>query len=285
MKNKVKIAWFGLHLGEEPPLVVGGSNLTPALSLARRGGAGTIFFSGCNLHCVFCQNWQISQNNLGKEYSVDELAQMMLDLQKQGAANIDLVTPTPWRREIKAAIILARAKGLKLPIAWNSNGYESVAAIKDLEGIVDIYLPDFKYGDDEAAEKYSQAPGYSLVAEKAIREMYRQVGLLQIDENGLAKKGLIIRHMILPNNFFNTLAALEKISAIDNNIHLSLMSQYYPVYRAAEFPELNRQVNAEEIEAVEKKKFELGLENGWTQEPEAGKIFLPDFNQPNPFIK
>jgi putative pyruvate formate lyase activating enzyme len=271
-KQKVKIAWFGKHFGEEPPLT--GDK-----------GAGTIFFSGCNLHCVFCQNWQISWENLGKECFVDELVQIMLDLQKQDAANIDLVTPTPWRREIKAAIILARAKGLKIPIAWNSNGYESVAAIKDLEGIVDIYLPDFKYGDDEAAKKYSRAPGYSVVAEKAIREMYRQVGLLQTDENGLAKKGLIIRHMILPNNLPNTFAALEKIAAINKNIHLSLMSQYYPVYRAKEFFELNRQVSTEEVAAAEKKKFELGLENGWTQEPEAGEIFLPDFNQPNSFEK
>jgi putative pyruvate formate lyase activating enzyme len=272
MDKKIKIAWHGLHFGEEPPLT--GDK-----------GAGTIFFSGCNLHCVFCQNWQISQEDLGKEYSIEELAQIMLDLQEQGAANIDLVTPTPWRREIKQTIILARAKGLAIPIAWNSNGYESVAAIKDLAGIIDIYLPDFKYGDDEAAKKYSQAPGYSQVAEKAIREMYRQVGLLQTDENGLAKEGLIVRHMILPNNLPNTFSALEKIAAIDKNIHLSLMSKYYPVYHAAEFSELNRSVSLEEIAAVEDKKFALGLENGWTQEPGAGEIFLPDFNRSNPFVK
>ncbi|HTX86866.1 MAG TPA: radical SAM protein [Candidatus Nanoarchaeia archaeon] len=282
-KRKVKIVWFGKHFGEEPPLV--GAK-----------GAGTIFFCGCNLRCVFCQNWQISQNTprpsgtplnrgeLFKEYSVEELAQTMIDLQKQGAANIDLVTPTPWRREIKRAIIIAKEKGLKIPIAWNSNGYESVAAIKDLEGLVDIFLPDFKYGDDKAAEKYSRAPKYFLVAEKAIREMYRQVGLLALDENGLAKKGLIIRHLILPNNLPNTFSALEKIAAIDKNIHLSLMSQYYPVYRAAEFPELNRQVSAEEFAAAENKKFELGLNYGWTQEPDAGETFLPDFTKSNPFI-
>jgi putative pyruvate formate lyase activating enzyme len=278
MNNRVKIAWYGKHFGEEPPLV-------------GNKGAGTIFFSGCNLHCVFCQNWQISQNTprlsgtpLDRgDYSVEELAAMMLDLQKQGAANIDLVTPTPWRREIKAAIILARELGLQIPIAWNSNGYESVAAIKDLEGIVDIYLPDFKYGEDEAAAKYSQAPGYSLVADKAIREMYRQVWLLQIGEDGLAKKGIIIRHMILPNNLPNTFSVLEKIAAIDKNIHLSLMSQYYPVYRAAKFPELNRWITPEEFAAAEKKKFELGLDCGWTQEPSAGEIFLPDFNRPEPF--
>jgi putative pyruvate formate lyase activating enzyme len=272
MNKKIKIAWSGLHFGEEPPLV--GTQ-----------GAGTIFFSGCNLHCVFCQNWQITWENVGKQYSIEELAEIMLDLQKQGAVNIDLVTPTPWRREIKEALIIAKGKGLKIPVAWNSNAYESVAAIKDMEGVVDIYLPDFKYGDDAAALKYSGIPKYSEVADKAIQEMYRQVGRLEIDEDGLAKKGIIIRHMILPNNLNNTFLALEKIAAIDKNIHLSLMSQYYPVYRAAEFQELTRQITLEEFVAAEEKKFSLGLENGWTQELESGEVFLPDFNKPMPFDK
>jgi putative pyruvate formate lyase activating enzyme len=272
MNDKIKIAWYGKHFGEEPPL-----------SGIAEQGAGTIFFSGCNLHCIFCQNWQITWENLGKDYSLAELVQIMLDLQKQGAVNIDLVTPTPWRCEIKQAVILAREQGLQIPIAWNSNGYESVAAIKDLEGIVNIYLPDFKYGDDELAAKYSQAPKYSEVADKAIREMYRQVGLLETDDNEIAKKGLIIRHMILPNNLNNSFLALEKIAAINKNIHLSLMSQYAPMYRAAEMPELNRRITLEEFAAVEDKKLELGLDYGWTQEPESGEIFIPDFNKPNPF--
>jgi putative pyruvate formate lyase activating enzyme len=272
MSDKIRISWFGKHFGEEPPLT-GSPNQ----------GAGTIFFSGCNLHCVFCQNWQISQKNFGREYSIGELAQIMLNLAEQGAVNIDLVTPTPWRREIKAAVLAAKERGLKIPIAWNSNAYESAAAIKDLAGVIDIYLPDFKYGEDQAAKKYSGAPEYSSVADKAIREMYKQVGLLELDENGLAKKGLVIRHMILPNNLQNTFAVLEKIAAIDKNIHLSLMSQYHPVYRAAEFQELNQPVSAAEIVAAEDKKFELGLENGWVQEAEAGNIFLPDFERPNPF--
>ncbi|HTW97115.1 MAG TPA: radical SAM protein [Candidatus Methylomirabilis sp.] len=271
INKQIKIAWYGRHFGEEPPLT-------------GLKGAGTIFFGGCNLHCVFCQNWQISQENFGREYSIAELAQIMLELQNQGAANIDLVTPTPWRREIKQAIILARKQGLKIPIAWNSNAYESVAAIKDLAGLIDIYLPDFKYGDGAAAVKYSRAPQYPVVAEKAIREMYRQVGLLKIGDDGLAIKGIIIRHLILPNNLSNTFSALDLIAAIDKNIHLSLMSQYHPVYRAAEFAEINRAVTPEEIAAAEKKKFELGLENGWTQEPESGEIMLPDFSRPNPFV-
>jgi putative pyruvate formate lyase activating enzyme len=152
-----------------------------------------------------------------------------------------------------------------------------------MDGLVDIYLPDFKYGDDFAAAKYSRAPKYSEVADKAIREMYRQVGLLQVGENGLAKRGLIIRHMILPGNLDNTFKALEKIAAIDKNIHLSLMSQYNPVYGAKDFSEINRLVSAEEIEAAEDKKWELGLENGWVQEPSSNEVLLPDFNSSNPF--
>ena len=271
-QQTVKIAWFGKHFGEEPPLT-------------GVKGAGTIFFSDCNLRCVFCQNWQISHEAVGQEYTIEQLAEMMLKLQVDGAANIDLVTPTPCRRQIKEAIKIAKAKGLSIPIAWNSNAYESVSAIKEMEGLVDIYLPDFKYGDDEVAAKYSRAPKYSEVADKAIREMYRQVGLLEVDENGLAKKGLIIRHMVLPGNLNNTFKALEKIAAIDKNIHLSLMSQYYPLYGAKDFSEINRQVSSEEMKAAEDKKWELDLENGWSQEPDSSEFFLPDFNSKNPFEK
>lgn len=267
----IKISWFGKHFGEEPPLV-GSENQ----------GAGTIFTSGCNLKCVFCQNYQISQGDCGRDYSIDEVAGIMLGLQEQGAVNIDLVTPTVWWRQLKAAIILARKRGLILPIAWNSNAYESVRMLRELEGLIDIYLPDFKYGENAAAVKYSQAPEYCAVAEKAIREMYRQVGLLKVSE-GLAVKGLIIRHLIIPGNINNTLVALEKIAGINNHIHLSLMSQYYPAYRSTEFPELGRQVSAEEIALAEEKKEKLELDNGWVQEPGSGEVFLPDFNKENPF--
>jgi putative pyruvate formate lyase activating enzyme len=270
MNNKIKIAWFGKHFGEEPPLV--GDR-----------GAGTIFFTGCNLKCVFCQNWQISHSDLGKDYSIEELADIMLKLQDKNAANIDFVTPTPWRRQIKEAIILAKKKGLKIPIVWNSNAYENISSIKDMAGLVDIYLPDFKYGDDKAAKRYSQAPKYSEVAEKAIREMYAQVGLLQVDENGLAKKGLIIRHLILPQNLNNTLEVLNKIANIDKKIHLSLMSQYRPVFRSAEFFEINRPVASEEIKIAETEKWALGLKNGWVQETSSEETFLPDFNKIKPF--
>lgn len=275
--RKIKIAWFGKHFGEEPPLTG-----NPSSFGEKRRGAGAIFFSGCNLRCVFCQNYQISQDKLGKEYSASELIGIMLELQDQGAVNIDLVTPTPWWSSLKEAIILARESGLVIPIVWNSNAYETLHIIREMKGLVDIYLPDFKYSDDRLAIKYSNASGYSRLAEKAIKEMYRQVGKLQI-KNGIAQKGLIIRHLILPGYLDNSFAVLGKIALIDENIHLSLMSQYNPVYRAGKFPEINRRLTENEIKSVEAKRMELGLENGWTQEADSGDLFLPDFSKKNPF--
>jgi putative pyruvate formate lyase activating enzyme len=280
MRNrKIKIAWYGKHFGEEPPLV------GPASSRAEKegsGGAGTIFFTGCNLHCVFCQNYQISQEELGMEYSIEELVQIILELQSAGAVTIDLVTPTPWWRLLKAAIIIARQAGLSLPIVWNSNAYETIHIIRQLEGLVDVYLPDFKYADDQLAIKYSKAPNYTQIAEAAIKEMYHQVGRLKI-KNNVVVRGLIIRHLILPGYIENTFAVLEKIAAIDPAIHISLMTQYCPVYHAVGFPEINRRLTDEEQQAVEIKLMELRLKNGWSQGPETGETFLPDFTQPKPF--
>jgi putative pyruvate formate lyase activating enzyme len=274
----MKIAWYGKHFGEEPPLV-GDPSL---FSGEKRYGAGTIFFSGCNLRCVFCQNYQISQEKIGKEFSARELTDIMLELQEEGAANIDLVTPTLYWCPLKEAITLAREAGLVIPIVWNSNAYEKINVIREMEGLVDIYLPDFKYADDKLAVKYSSAPGYSRLAEEAIGEMYRQVGNL-IMEDGIAKKGLIVRHLILPGYLENSFTVLEKIAGIDKDIHLSLMSQYYPVYCSYEFSEINRRLTEDEIRSAEEKRMELGLENGWTQEADSGEIFLPDFRKKNPF--
>jgi putative pyruvate formate lyase activating enzyme len=281
MKNKkIKIAWYGKHFGEEPPLV----GHPPFSSGEIRYGAGTIFFSGCNLQCIFCQNYQISQEKLGKEYSSRELAEIMIELQDKNSVNIDLVTPTPWWKTLKEAIILARELGLTIPIVWNSNAYETTHIIREMNGLVDIYLPDFKYADDKLAVKYSNAPGYSLLAEKAIKEMFKQVGNLQTKDD-IAQRGLIIRHLILPGYLDNSFAVLEKIARIDKNIYLSLMSQYHPVYLANRFPEINRRLTEDEIESVERKRLELGLENGWTQEADSGDVFLPDFRKENPFEK
>lgn len=262
----VKIAWQGIHDGEEPPLIP----------------AGGVFFTGCNLHCVFCQNYQISQENLGSFYSIEELANIMLDLQKQGAVNIDLVTPTIWWKQIKPAIILARARGLILPIVWNSNGYDSLEILREMNGLIDIYLPDFKYSDNEIAFKYSGIKNYIEVVSSAIKEMLRQVGYLKI-ENGIAKKGLVTRHMVLPNNLANSFGVLQKLAEIDSKVHVSLMNQYYPMYKAEKFPEVNRIVSEEEFNQVYEYLQELGFKNGWVQGENSQQILIPDFRKEEPF--
>lgn len=274
MLNKIKIAWYGKHFGEEPPLV-GDKNQ----------GSGTIFFSGCNLHCIFCQNFQISQQGVGEFFLVEEVVDMMLELQKQGAVNINLVTPTIWFEQIKSAIIAAKKQGLILPIVWNSNGYERVEMIKSLKGLIDIYLPDLKYGDDEVAFKYSKIKNYSIVALAAIKEMYNQVGNLIVDEKGLAKKGLIVRHLVLPSNFENSFKALKMIADIDKKINVSLMNQYSPLFNVKNYPEINRKVTDEEIQKVIDYFLSLGLENGWTQTEKSSDILIPDFNKKKPFKK
>ncbi|MFA6146309.1 MAG: radical SAM protein [Patescibacteria group bacterium] len=272
LKKIIKIAWIGKHFGEEPPLI-GNKNQ----------GAGGIFFSGCNLRCVFCQNFQISQQKLAeKEYSIEELTDIMLNLQKQKAINIDLVTPTIWLPYIKEAIVLAKKRGLIIPIVWNSNAYEKVEALKQMEGLVDIYLPDFKYGDDEIAFKYSGIKNYTATAISAIKEMLRQVGYLKT-KNNIAYKGIILRHLILPNNIQNSLQVLEQTALIDKNIHISLMNQYYPLYNAKDFKEIDQCVSDEEFNKVCKHALNLGFNNGWIQEKDSSRIFIPDFTLKNPF--
>jgi len=268
----VKIAWWGKHFGEEPPLTGDKSQ-----------GAGGIFFAGCNLRCVFCQNYQISQQGLAqREYSIEELAEMMLSLQKKGAINIDLVSPTIWASQIKTSVKLARKGGLAIPIVWNSNAFEAEAILKEMAGIADIYLPDFKYGDDQTAFKYSGVRNYVKVAERALREMLKQAGHLKI-ENGIAKKGVIVRHLVLPGNIENSLKALEIIASIDRRIHLSLLNQFSPAHLALKFPELNRPVSEKEFQKVFDFAAELGFENGWVQQGKSGNNFLPDFRKENPF--
>jgi len=270
MSNFVKIAWHGLHFGEEPPLV-------------GNKGAGTIFFTGCNLRCVYCQNYQISRENIGEKYSVPELAGMMLDLQNQGALNIDLVTPTIWAEPIKSAIKQAKERGLTLPIVWNSNAYEDIEMIKGLKGLVDIYLPDFKYGDDDLALKYSGVKNYVAKAKAAIREMFNQVGNLGLDKQGIAEKGVMVRHLVLPDSMPSSLRVLEHLKEINQDIHVNLMSQYETVYRAKDFPEINRRIKPEEFKKVFDHLLALGLENGWVQELGSQTVFLPDFTKEKPF--
>ncbi len=268
--NYVKIAWFGKHFGEEPPLV-------------GKKGAGTIFFSGCNLRCVYCQNYQISQQNIGKKYSIQELADIMLKLQNQDALNIDLVTPTIWANQIKQAILRAKKQGLSVPIIWNSNAYEEVKMIRTMHGLIDIYLPDFKYGNNDLALKYSNAENYVQKAKESIREMLNQVGNLKLLKDKTAKKGLIIRHLVLPNNIENSLKVLEHIKEIDKDIYINLMSQYEPVYKAKKFPEINKNIKKKEFEKIFNYALKLGLKNGWVQGIKNQPMSLPDFTKENPF--
>jgi len=286
--NNVKIAWYGKHFGEEP--VISGTAGPASAKASARQGSGTIFFCHCNLKCVFCQNWQISWGGGSeadegcKGYEGGEVVRIMMELQQQGAGNINLVSPTVWSYWLKDILIEAKKEGLTIPIIWNSNGYEEVGVLRELKGLIDIYLPDYKYDDEELAIKYSSALNYPVVARKAILEMQRQAGDLVLDNNRLAKKGLIVRHLILPGQMKNTIKCLKFIRSISPDIHLSLMSQYNPLYKAKDFPEINRTLTKEEYERVLRDVGDLGFSNGWIQEfGKAVKCFSPDFRKEKPF--
>ncbi|HCQ56238.1 MAG TPA: radical SAM protein [Clostridiales bacterium] len=252
--DKIKIALYSIHNFEEP-------------CISGEKGSGTIFFSNCNMNCVFCQNYEISQFGRGKEITIEELANVMIKQQERNVQNINLVTPTSYALHIVEAIKIARKKGLEIPIVYNTNGYESVETLKLLEGYVDIYLPDLKYYYDDLAKKYSKVDNYFEIATKAIQEMYRQVGTPVLDENGVMKKGLMIRHLILPNEVQNSKKVLKWIKEnIDSNVYVSIMAQYFPTYKAKEIPEIARKITKEEYEKVENYLYELDLENGYIQE-------------------
>lgn len=265
--GKIKVSYVSTHMWEEP-------------CISGTKGSATIFFTGCNLRCVFCQNHKISrQDSQGKEITEEELANIFLEKQKEGVHNINLVSPTPYAKYIKQAIKIAKDKGLNIPIVYNSNGYENVESIKSLEGLIDVYLPDFKYADDELAKKYSSALNYKLNCIKVIKEMYRQVGNAKFDKNGIIQKGIIIRHLVLPNNIENSKKVLVEIANnIDKNVYISLMGQYIPQDKSKEYEELNRKITKEEYEEVIDYFFEVGLQNGFVQELEAAsEEFVPDF--------
>ncbi|MBP7737452.1 MAG: radical SAM protein [Spirochaetes bacterium] len=253
-----------LHFWEEP--VISGT-----------GGSGTIFFSHCTMACAYCQNHRISQEGRGTERSVPELAAMMLELQEAGAHNVNLVTASQFTPQAAEAIRLARARGLRVPVLWNSNAYEKPETLRMLEGLVDVYLPDFRYIDSNAAEQYSDAPGYPDIAKAAILEMHRQVGHLALS-NDIAQKGLIIRILVLPGLHESVRPILRWIQdALGTETWISLMGQYYPVHRSAEFPEINRAVTEEEYEACLAYLDELGFENGFVQEVGSCSDYTPEF--------
>ena len=215
------------------------------------------------MNCIFCQNYEISQLGKGKEVTIEDLADIMLKQQEKGVENINLVTPTSYALHIIEAI----SKGLVIPIVYNTNGYENVETLKLLEGYIDIYLPDLKYYYNELGKSFSKVDNYFEIATSAIKEMYRQVGVPQLNKNGIMKKGLMIRHLILPNQTENSKQILKWIKEnLDNNIYVSIMAQYFPTYKAKEIPEIARKITKEEYEKVENYLYELDLENGYIQE-------------------
>lgn len=263
--DKIEIGGASLHKFEEP-------------CISGKNGSGTVFFSKCNLNCVFCQNYEISNLGNGRKIEVDELVDIFLKQQEAGAENINLVSPTIYADKIAEALEIARNNGLELPIIYNTNGYEMVETLKKLDGIIDVYLPDLKYFYDDLGEKYSKVKNYFEIATQAIKEMYRQVGVPQFDENGMITKGLIIRHLVLPNNIDNTKQVLKWIKDnIDENVYVSVMTQYFPTYKANEYKEINRKISEEEYEEVENYIYELGIENGYMQDkPEENEeIYVP----------
>lgn len=252
--NKPIVSKAFLHQWEEP-------------CISGEKGSGTIFFSGCNMHCVFCQNHDISQEGFGKTITVDRLAEIMLELQNQGAANINLVTPTPHVLHIIQAVKLAKEKGLNLPIVYNTNSYETIETIEMLKGTVDIYLPDIKYYNDKYAVKYSKAKDYFNHASTAVKAMLEQAGYPKFDENGMMKKGVLIRHLIMPDLLDDSKNILRWIrDNLGEQAYVSLMCQYTPMYSAAKFEEINRKLDDWEYEYIVDYFFKLGLENGFVQD-------------------
>lgn len=262
------VSAYAPHHGEEPVL----SGIK---------GAGNIFFGNCNLRCIFCQNYSISQNwksEKKNEVSYEKLADIMLELQAKEVHNIGLVSPTHFSPQIIKSIFIAAGKGLKLPVIYNSNGYDSQEIIKMYEGIADIYLPDIKYGNDEFARKYSKVKNYFGTAKEAVKEMYRQVGHELVYEGDVVVRGLIIRHLVLPNDLSETEKVFKFVAEeLNPKVHMSVMSQYYPAYKANREILLSRTLRESEYEKILRLMDRYGLENGWTQELESQETYRPAF--------
>lgn len=265
--DKIKIARASLHFFEEP--CISGNN-----------GSGTIFFSFCNLKCVYCQNYDISTKNYGKEISVNRLCDIMLELQQQGAHNINLVTPTHYVPQIIEAIKKAKEQNLIIPIVYNTSGYEKQETIKLLDGYIDIYLTDMKYYGDEYSLKYSNAKNYFTFAKESLNEMYSQVGTPKFDNNGLMTKGIIVRHLVLPNLINDSKNIIKYLyNTFNNNIYISIMNQYTPLEHVKKYNELNRTITDTEYDEVINYAISLGIENAFIQEGETQKeSFIPKFD-------
>ena len=266
MPASLSIARASLHMWEEP-------------CISGDKGSGTVFFTGCSLGCVFCQNHNISDGSIGIEITVEELSQIFLRLQEMGALNINLVTPTHYAPDIAESLKLARKNGLKIPIVYNTSGYEHVSTLKLLDGLIDIYLPDFKYVDSTLSARYSKAADYFEVAKPALLEMYRQVGPVRFDDNGIMTKGMIVRHLILPSCTTDSKAVIKYLyETYGDNIFMSIMSQFTPLDNLEKYPEINRKITEEEYDDVVNYAIDLGVGNAFVQDGEAAKeSFIPDF--------
>lgn len=265
--EEIYLARAALHMWEEP-------------CISGEAGSGTVFFSGCPLRCVYCQNYNIANAKTGKAVTRRRLSEIFLELQEKGANNINLVTPTHYTPEIVWAVSEARRQGLRLPIVYNCSGYEKTETLKMLEGIVDIYLTDFKYMDAEAAKRYSHAADYPELAREALKEMVRQTEAAEFTEDGIMKKGVIVRHLLLPGHLNNAKAVVKYVyDTYGDQVFLSLMNQYTPLPQVEEYPEINRRVTEEEYDELVDYAIEIGVENGFIQEGEtAEESFIPEFN-------
>ncbi|MBP3888014.1 MAG: radical SAM protein [Cellulosilyticum sp.] len=263
-------------------LVVGRAALhhweEPCISGTR--GSGAVFFSGCTMGCVFCQNHCLSKGEAGKEISIERLAEIFIELQEQGAHNINLVTPTHYTLHIVEALKIAKGKGLSVPVIYNCSGYEKVETLRLLEGLIQVYLPDFKYHNEALARKYSKAPHYFEYASEAVKEMVRQIGEATFNEEGIIQKGVIVRHLLLPGQLMDSKAIVRYLyENYGNSIWMSLMNQYTPLEQVAKYPELNRKVTKKAYNRLIDFALDLGLENGFIQEGETAKeSFIPLFN-------
>ena len=266
VSKELKVARASLHFWEEP-------------CISGEEGSGTVFFSGCNLQCVYCQNVEIAKGVRGKIISTERLAEIFLELQEKGANNINLVTPSHYYAQIKEALLLVKEK-LFIPVIVNTSSYDCVESLKEMEGLVDIYLADFKYFDSTLAKKYSNAPNYPQVAKEALKEMFRQVGEPVFDDKGRMKKGMIIRHLLLPECKEDSKAVIKYLyETFRDSVFISIMNQYTPLPHVASYTELTRRVTEEEYDEVVDFAIELGIENGFVQEGEtAEESFIPEFD-------
>jgi putative pyruvate formate lyase activating enzyme len=245
---RAKISSYGPHFGEEDPL---------------RGsrGSGTIFFTRCNLRCQFCQNHDISQQDSGNEINPKDMAVIMLELQARGCHNINFVSPSHVVPQILAGILVAAQAGLKIPLVFNTGGYDSISSLRLLDGVFDIYMPDMKYADADVAKRFSKIPDYPNVNQQAVTEMHRQVGDLKINKDGIATRGLLIRHLVLPGNLAGTNAIIQFISDLSTNTYLNLMDQYHPSFKAHLYPEINRRITPQEYQSAIQIAKNAGLSN------------------------